>query len=43
LRIAADGITSEVSKISSVKYLLTGYTYPLSQIKTYAKEGSIYW
>ena len=39
LRIAADGITSEVSKISSAKYLNTGYNYTLAQIKTYSAEG----
>ena len=39
LRITADGITSEVSKISSAKYVTTGYNYTLAQIKTYAAEG----
>ena len=42
LRIAADGITSEVSKISSVKYVTTVYNYTLTQIKTYAAEGDSY-
>ena len=39
LEIDADGIRSEVSKISSSKYLETSYEYSLPGIKTYATEG----
>lgn len=39
LKVAADGITSTVEKISSYKYCETGYRYSLADIKTYSAEG----
>ena len=39
LRITSDGISSEVSKMSSIKYVNTGYSYTLGQIKTFSTEG----
>ncbi len=39
IKITTDGISSTVEKISSVKYLETGYQYALSGIRTYAAEN----
>ena len=39
ITVTTEGIASEVSKITSAKYVTTGYNYTLTQIKTYAAEG----
>lgn len=39
IKVTTDGITSEVSKMTSIRYLETGYQYALSNIKTYSTEG----
>lgn len=39
ITVTTEGIASEVSKITSAKYIATGYNYTLAQIRTYAVEG----
>jgi hypothetical protein len=39
IKVTTDGISTEVSKMTSSKYLETDYQYSLGGIKTYATEG----